>query len=231
MKYGLQFMGPRRRARGAWKMDLLMMAGMGVLVWVLTRCVASAAGTAQAIVEEPAEVPWLELWVLGTAGAVLVVMVWVECAKQAEKNRRRRLAILPPPARAEEFELWDNGNFVHSVGEMDEDWSEQRATRGQRMAELEVGMEDPLRDAQETMRLGLEELCRIVDALTVETCAARDLVGKVQRCSSGGSLAEEFASEAMEKLHLCIGCLGGLREALGETTDAEQRVFTGEGQP
>lgn len=204
MKYGLQFMGPRRRARGAWKIDLLMMAGMGVLVWVLTRCVASAAGTAQAIVVEMAEVPWLKLWLLGTAGAVLVGMVWVACAKQAEEDK------------AEE----------KKYGQADEDWSDQRATRGQRMAEL-----DPFEGAEETMRLGLEELCRIVDALTVETCAARDLVGKVQRCSSGGSLAEEFASEAMEKLHLCIGCLGGLREALGENTDAEQSVSTGEGQP
>ena len=56
-----------------------------------------------------------------------------------------------------------------------------------------------------------EDLRRIVSAMVVETCEARDLVRKAQRTLSVDDYGEMLVG-AQHRLHMVIGCLGGLLE-------------------
>ena len=71
----------------------------------------------------------------------------------------------------------------------------------------------------QSLGLPLEDLRRIVSALVVETCSARDFLTKMER-SLDEHDREDMLRSAVASLHQCIGCLGGLHEAL--QTDGER---------
>ncbi len=77
-----------------------------------------------------------------------------------------------------------------------------------------------------TVAVGLEDLRRIVSALAVETCSARDFLLKMER-SLDEDDREDLRRLAVASLHQCVGCLSGLMESLqAGKSDATQRVPT-----
>jgi hypothetical protein len=69
--------------------------------------------------------------------------------------------------------------------------------------------EEPLADGEQAGSLCHAELRRIVGAMVVETCVARELVRKARVTLSIDDYAD-MMTEAERKLHMVIGCLGGL---------------------
>ena len=80
----------------------------------------------------------------------------------------------------------------------------------------------PLADADEGVRapLGNADLRRIVGAMVVETCEARELVRKAQHTLSMDDYGEMLVG-AEHRLHQVIGCLGGLLERCDATKEGE----------
>lgn len=84
----------------------------------------------------------------------------------------------------------------------------------------------PATDAVKSDRAPIppEDLRRIVSAMVVETCEARELVRKAQKTLSVDDYGDMLVG-AERRLHLVIGCLGGLLEQCpgptGETTSPE----------
>jgi hypothetical protein len=197
MKYEMQYAGPKRRVRRDWRgtvltgLTLLSMAALCGWLWSLvSRCSMLDAGCWMlATSNEPlvAMAPWAEGSMMGLMLFVSVLLIllavrkveenerWCEGVRQRELERRQRIE------KAARF--WDE-----KTGE-------------------EKGWDEPLTEADEGIRAPMEalapaELRRIVGALIVETCAARDDVRKRK------------INEAEAKLHLVIGCLTGLIERM-----------------
>jgi len=186
-----------------------VLMGMGVLIWLV--------GVAERKLEEKMR-----------DGAEGMRDEDCESEERWRRVRRKQRELLQQRAVESALRGKAEGSRMKAESDADTEIIKRLPTAewGQQNGDLICEDEAELRwsEAAETVALGLEDLRRIVEALVVETCAARDLVGKAQRVIHEDSLAYEFTDEAMEKLHLCIGCLGGLRDAVkGQTAEWGQQ--------
>ena len=230
MKYEIQYAGPKRRVRRDWRgtvltgLTLLTMAALVAWLW---SCVAGCWNLGSSNEHLVALAPWAEGSIMGLMLFFSVVLIllavrkveenerWCEGLRQRELERRQRLE------KATRF--WDEKTGEEKGWEDEEQTvrGERAEVRGEelswRVGPLESLSEplaadegicaplsevDMLTVRSERSEVRGEELRRIVGALIVETCSARDDVRKRK------------INEAEAKLHMVIGCLTGLIERM-----------------
>jgi hypothetical protein len=180
MKYGLEFAGERRRVRRDWRgtvltgLTLLTLAALCGWMW---SCVRHAAGHGAWGMEHGA-VP-ASSFILPPSSFPLAL------AGTPSEGFVKVLTVLIMAGL-----FW----WAVLAVRRNERWIE-----AERQRRIDAAAED-LREAEAVVRG--EDLRRIVGALIVETCSARDDVRK-------GKM-----NEAQAKLHMVIGCLNGLIERM-----------------
>lgn len=219
MKYGLQFAGAKRVRRdwGATVLSVVALLAVAALAGWLWSCVRGAmldarcsmldlriqslASSNQHLV---AMAPVWQGTIIGLTLFGLVLLVFLAVRKvqadadffaalrESEKESERRR------------EFWENGGWPHDVPSFTDD-PQIGGMIPSRFSESESCLES----ASSADGLPPEELRRIVGALIVETCQARDYVRKAQGDLSVEDYGAKLAA-AEASLHLCIGCLGGL---------------------
>jgi hypothetical protein len=122
------------------------------------------------------------------------------------------LLILLAVRKVEENERWCKGLRQRELERR------QRIEKAARFWDEKTGEEKGWEDEEtagrgERLEVRGEELRRIVGALIVETCSARDDVRKAQGDLSVEDYGAKLAA-AEASLHLVIGCLGGLIERM-----------------
>lgn len=195
MKYGLEFTGVKKRARRDWGATVLTgltLLALAALCGWLWSCVRDAQSlrlgdfeTGRLVAMATPGAPV----VVGITAVVMVLLFW-----------------------------WALTSVMRNQDEMDAEWEKRRAKeRDPQIAPIPNRFsetESCLESAASADGLPPEELRRIVGALIVETCQARECVRKAQRDLSVEDYGAKLAA-AEASLHLCIGCLGGLLDRCG----------------
>ncbi len=192
MKYEMHYAGPKRRVRRDWRgtvltgLTLLTMAALVAWLW---SCVAGC---------------WMldaGCWNLGSGNEHLVAMApWAEGSMMGLMLFFSVLLILLAVRKVEENERWFEGLRQRELERR------QRVEKAARFWDEKTGEEKGWEDEEtagrgERAEVRGEELRRILGAMIVETCSARDDVRKRK------------INEAEAKLHMVIGCLTGLLES------------------
>jgi hypothetical protein len=193
MKYEMHYAGPKRRVRRDWRgtvltgLTLLTMAALVAWLW---SCVAGC---------------WMldaGCWNLGSGNEHLVAMApWAEGSMMGLMLFFSVLLILLAVRKVEENERWFEGLRQRELERR------QRVEKAARFWDEKTGEEKGWEDEEtagrgERAEVRGEELRRILGAMIVETCSARDDVRKRK------------INEAEAKLHMVIGCLTGLIERM-----------------
>jgi hypothetical protein len=152
-------------------------------------------------------------WNLGSGNEHLVAMApWAEGSMMGLMLFFSVVLILLAVRKVEENERWCEGVRQRELERR------QRIEKAARFWDEKTGEEKGWQDEETTARgerleVRGEELRRIVGALIVETCSARDDVRKAQGDLSVEDYGAKLAA-AEASLHLVIGCLGGLIERM-----------------